>query len=143
MLTKELIAKSTIEINAPIEKVWNALTDPEIIKQYFFGTEIVSDWKVGSPLIFKGTWEGKVYEDKATILNFEPDKLLRYRYWSSMSGTPDIPENYANITYKLSQRNKVTVLTIIQDNISTREKKEHSQQNWKMVLTNLKKLLEN
>lgn len=46
-------------INAPLEKVWKALTEPEIVKQYFFGTDLVTDWKVGSPIIFQGEWEGQ------------------------------------------------------------------------------------
>ncbi|MBA3704348.1 MAG: SRPBCC domain-containing protein [Bacteroidetes bacterium] len=141
-MTKDLVAKTTIVINTSASKVWEALTNPELIKKYFFGTEAISDWKVGSPLTFRGTWEGKTHEDKATILNFEPNKLLRYRYWSSLSDTPDIPENYAIVTYKLFEENSGTKITVTQDNIPTEEKREHSQQNWLSVLKGLKKLLE-
>src|SRR4051812_9473220 len=98
----ELTMKTSISIQAPPTRVWEALTDPEQIKQYFFGTEAISDWKVGSPLIFKGIWEGKEYVDKGIILELEQNKKLKYNYWSSFSGTEDIPENYAHITYELS-----------------------------------------
>ena len=129
-------------IDAPVAKVWNALTKPEIIKQYFFGTEAKSDWKVGSPVTFRGEWEGKSYEDKGTITANEPNKLLSYSYWSSMSGKEDKPENYANVTYVLTQRNNATDLTVTQDNIADEKAKEHSEQNWRSVLSDLKKLLE-
>lgn len=142
-MIQELIAKTTIEIKAPVSEVWKALTTPELIKQYFFGTETVSDWKVGSPITFKGTWEGKAYEDKGTILNIEPHKFLKFNYWSSFSGTEDIPENYANITYELSEKDESTILSITQNNIRNEELRDHSEQNWRTVLNNLKNLLEN
>ena len=137
-----ITAKVNISINAPVPKVWDALIKPEIIKQYFFGTEAESDWKVGSPVTFKGEWEGKPYEDKGTVTANEPNRLLSYLYWSSMSGKEDKPENYANVTYELWQRNNATDLTITQDNIADEKTKEHSVQNWKSVLSDLKKLLE-
>ena len=97
---------------------------------------------MGSPIIFKGEWEGKHYEDKGTILNAEPNKLFRYSYWSSMSGIEDKPENYLTITYEVTEENNNTTLTVTQENIPDEKMKEHSEQNWKKVLADLKKLLE-
>ena len=62
--TANLTARSSITIAAPAEKVWTALITPAAIKQYMFGTTVVSDWKEGSPIIFKGEWQGKSYEDR-------------------------------------------------------------------------------
>lgn len=59
-----------------------------------------------------------------------------------MSGTPDIPENYANVTYTLSSSGTSTILTITQDSILTEESKKHSEQNWGIILEGLKKLAE-
>ena len=98
-MENDLTAKKTIVINAPVAKVWNALTDPTIIKQYMFGTEVVTDWKVGSPIKFKGVWQGKAYEDKGTIVQLIPQQVLRYTFWSSLGGFEDKPENYANVTF--------------------------------------------
>jgi len=134
--------RATISIDATAAKVWEALTTPSIIKKYFFGTDAISDWQPGSPLIFKGEWEGKKYEDKGTILNVIPNALFKYTYWSSMSGIEDKPENYVIITYELSENNGKTLLTITQENIPDEKMKEHSEQNWKKVLTDLKNLLE-
>ncbi len=136
------ILKTSINTQASTSKVWDALTNPELIKEYFFGTETISDWKVGSALIFKGVWEGKEYIDKGIILELEVEKKLKYNYWSSFSGTEDIPENYATITYELSKENNTTVLTVLQDGFKTEEQKEHSEKNWQMVLEGLKKLVE-
>lgn len=141
-MKSDISAKVSTVINASATTVWEALTKPEIIKQYFFGTDTITDWKVGSSLIFKGEWQGKKYEDKGTVLKFEPGKLLQYNYWSSMSGIEDKPENYVTVTYFVSNEKDKTLLTISQENIPDEKMKEHSEQNWKKVLNNLKDLLE-
>jgi hypothetical protein len=73
---------------------------------------------------------------------FEPMKLIRYKYWSSMSGTEDKPENYVTVTYRLTEKDDMTSLEITQENIPDEKTKEHSVQNWKKVLANLKNLVE-
>lgn len=140
-MKSNITGKVSIQINAPASRVWEALTTPELIKQYFFGTDAVSEWTAGSPIIFRGEWQGKKYEDKGTILEVVPQKLFRYSYWSSMSGIEDKPENYANITYALSEDNHVTTLTITQENIPDEKMKAHSEENWNKVLAGLKNLL--
>ncbi len=141
-MSQDLIVKVEVVINASINKVWEGLTDPKLIKQYLFGTETVTDWKVGSPIIWKGVWQGKTYEDKGKILRVIPQKLLETSYWSSMSGLPEKRENYKKITYELTQENGNTKVTLTQDNNLTEEDKNHSEQNWKTVLEGLKKILE-
>ncbi len=141
-MSANLIAKVTITIEAPASEVWNALTDPEQIKQYFFGSEAVSDWKEGSTLEFKGEWEGKPYVDKGVILKSEPHKLFQYTYYSPFSGLPDAPENYANISYELLEEEGSTILTVKQENVSDEEVRKRSEKNWLIVLNNLKDLLE-
>ena len=133
---------TSIIINAPTAKVWQALTDPAIVKQYFFGTNLKSDWKKGSPIIWQGEWEGRSYEDKGTILDIDPGSFVKYNYWSTMSGTEDKPENYANITYQLSESDGKTKLTITQDNIKNQQAKEHSEQNWQSVFGKMKEMIE-
>jgi uncharacterized protein YndB with AHSA1/START domain len=136
-----LTLKTTIIFDEPIEKVWQGLTDPAMVKQYFFGTDLKSDWKVGSPITFSGEWEGKTYVDGGVILAIDPPEFLKYSYWSSMSGTEDKPENYNNITYELTEANGKTTLVIIQEGVKSKDAAEHSEQNWKTVFDGLKELL--
>ena len=135
-------AKATTTINAPVSKVWQALVNPEIIKQYLFNTEVISDWKVGSSITYKGEWEGKTFEDKGEILEIEPEKRLMSTHWSPLSGVPDSPENYHTVTYTLSDKGNRTEVTITQDHNATEEEKAHSENNWQTVLQGMKKLLE-
>ncbi len=137
-----LIARHSVFIRAPPLRVWRALTDPELIKKYLFGTEAISDWKAGSPVRWRGTWEGKNYEDKGEVLRSEPGKLLETTYWSSMGGLPDLPENYKTVRYELSPEAGGTRLTLTQDNNATEEERAHAEGNWRTVLGTLKKVLE-
>jgi len=139
---EKLSLSTKIDINAPAAEVWKGLTDPEIVKQYFFGTNVKTDWNAGSPITFSGEWEGKSYQDKGEIKEITPGKYVKYSYWSSMGGTEDKPENYANVSYTLEENDGFTTLTVTQDNIKDITSKEHSEQNWQTVFGGLKKLLE-
>ena len=137
-----LVARQSVFIRAHPGIVWQALTDPELIRQYLFGTEAVSDWKVDSPIRYRGVWEGKSYEDKGVVLRAEPGKLLETTYWSSMSGLPDVPKNYKKVTYRLRPEKGGTLLTVIQDNNTSEEERAHAEGNWRLVLEGLKKVVE-
>ncbi|HJQ08088.1 MAG TPA: SRPBCC domain-containing protein [Candidatus Saccharimonadales bacterium] len=141
-MSNSFTATKSIIINATSTIVWKALTSPEIVKQYMFDAEVVSDWQPGSSLIYKGMWEGKPYEDKGTIIEIEPERLLRATYYSALSGLEDKPENYNTVTYKLTAGDGSTKLTVIQDNNPTQEAADKAAENWGMVLKTIKQLLE-
>jgi len=141
-MDRKLTASATTTIHAPVSKVWQALVNPELIRQYLFNTEVISDWKVGSPIIYKGEWEGKAFEDKGEILEIDPEKVLKSTHWSPLSGVPDSPENYHTVTYTLSAQGDDTKVTITQDNNATEEEMTHSEKNWQTVLKGMKDLLE-
>lgn len=136
-------AKAEVVINAPAAKVWQAIVDPAMVKQYLFGTDMsVTEWAVGGKVSYKGSWEGKSYEDKGEILEIEPEKKLVSTYWSSMGGTEDKPENYMKVSYVLEPAGDGTKLTLTQENAPTQDSADHSGENWKMVLAGMKKLVE-
>ncbi len=136
-----LVAKSSITVQATPEQVWEALTNPVMVKQYLFGTDMETDWKEGSPITYSGVWEGKPYQDKGTVLKVVPNKLIETSYWSAAFG-PDTPENRKKVSYEITPEGEQTKLTIRQDNNSDEKSKEASEGNWSMVLDSLKKLVE-
>jgi uncharacterized protein YndB with AHSA1/START domain len=138
----ELGGTSSITIDAPIDEVWKAITTPELIKQWFFGVDTESNWEPGSPLIHRGEWQGKPYVDKGEILRIEPPTLLVHTHWSDVSGLPDAPENYQEVTWALSERDGSTELTITERNLPSEETKAVSEASWKTALTSLKAVLE-
>ena len=138
----DLKVKAHTIIQAPVEKVWQALTDPSLIKQYLFGTDTVTDWKKGSLITYSGTYEGKPYQDKGTIIDIVLERLLHTTHYSSMSGKEDKPENYHHIIYHLERRNGHTLISLTQDNIASETELQQMEKNWNAVLEGMKKLLE-
>jgi uncharacterized protein YndB with AHSA1/START domain len=141
-MPRDLIAEASITIDAPREKVWDALVNPVVIKQYMFGTEVESGWEVGSPIVWKGEWQGKPYEDKGVILQIETARRIQYSHFNPLSGRPDTSENYHTVTIELSDDGAMTLVELSQDNNSSEEAREHSRTNWKQMLSALKQHLE-
>ena len=141
-MDQNLIARVAVTINAPSEQVWKALVDPDAIRQYMFGTQVVSDWRETSPIVWKGEWQGKSYEDKGMILQFKPERVIQYSHFSPLSGLADKPENYHTITIELSADGNQTRVSLSQDHNATEEERAHSEKNWEMMLTALNKFLE-
>jgi uncharacterized protein YndB with AHSA1/START domain len=142
MTSNNLIARAEITIHATIAMVWDALVNPAVIKQYMFGTNVVSEWKKGSTILWQGEWKGKAYEDKGEILQIIPQQKLQYTHYSPLTGLQDSPENYHTVTIDLFERGNKVVASLSQDNNATEADKEHSEKNWKMMLDGLKQLLE-
>ncbi|MDB5112121.1 MAG: hypothetical protein JWR67_3235, partial [Mucilaginibacter sp.] len=135
----DLTATETIEVNAPAEKVWQVLTTPELIKEYLFGTNTITDWKPGSEIIFQGEYEGKQYRDKGIILENELNRKISYSYWSGFSGLEDKPENYSTVTYTLEPvENGKTKFTWTQKGFSNEKGQQHSQSGMKAFLEQIK-----
>jgi uncharacterized protein YndB with AHSA1/START domain len=136
------VAVAETEIDASPDQVWSALTDPQQIEKYMFGSQVETDWKPGSRITWKGEYEGKTYEDRGEILEVEPGRRLRMTHFSPLSGDEDVPENYHTILYELEEAGTRTRLRLSQDNNPTEEQAEHSRGNWEKMLSGLKQLVE-
>ena len=132
------IATASTTIDATPDEVWEALTDPERIKEYYFGTTVTTDWSVGSAITWTGEYEGKSYEDHGEIVEVERPRLLRHTHFSPLGGKPDAPENY----HTLTGVGDGTKVTLEQDNNDSPEAAEHSADNWRTMLEGLKAAVE-
>ena len=136
-------ARVTKTIDAPADAIWNALTSRSALKSFFFGADVDTDWQIGHPIRFKGTFKGKAYEDKGEIRRFEPAKHLSFSHWSALSGLPDAPENYHLVSFDLDPRDRSTEVTLTQSNLSGTvtssdiEHREEYEKNWRAVLDGL------
>jgi uncharacterized protein YndB with AHSA1/START domain len=147
---EELIVKNNIIINADAAKVWDVLVNPEQTKKYMFGCETVSDWKLGSSLLWKGTYQNKeVIFVKGYILEIVPNRLLKYSVIDPNAAYADIPENYLSVEYRLEKQNGRTMLTVIQDGFEIaaqgRKRLEETYNNgegWNPILVQIKKIAE-
>lgn len=146
----KLIVKNTIKINASVAAVWDALVNPAKTKIYMFGCETVSEWKIGSPLIWKMLYEGKDFIPvMGFVLDLKPNQTLKYTVFDPMASYPDIPENYLNVTYELAEQGGETTLTVLQDGFETvadgdkRYKDVYNNgDGWNPILVEIKKLVE-
>jgi uncharacterized protein YndB with AHSA1/START domain len=136
------VATAETEIDAPRSKVWRALTDPDEIEKYMFGSRVETDWKPGSRITWKGEYEGKKYEDKGEILEVEQERRLKVTHFSSLSGQDDAPENYHTLVYELKDNDGKTRVSLSQDNNPSEEAAEHSRANWEKMLDALKEVVE-
>jgi len=144
------IVKNIIQISAPIEKVWAVLTESAYTKIYMFGCEVISIWKVGSPLLWKMKHVGQDFIPvKGEILAMDYPKLLKYSVIDPHASYPDIPANYLNVTYSLSDNKEETTLTITQDGFEgvAEEEKRYKDiynngEGWMPILVQIKDLAE-
>jgi uncharacterized protein YndB with AHSA1/START domain len=141
-MNKNLFVSKSIHIGSPRETVWRVLTQPKYVKQYLYGADLLTDWHVGSPVVFRGEFEGQVWQDQGTVLTWEPPTLLVYSYYSGTCGLADLPENYATVTYKLGEEAGGTVLAVRQQGYPGEESQNSSSTGWDGVLTQIKALAE-
>lgn len=142
----DLVVSQSIEVNAEPSKVWHALTTPEIIKEYLFGTETVTDWKPGSEIKFQGVYGENLehsYCDKGVILENIPNRVLSYSYWSGFSGLPDSSENYAQVIYTLEPiGDSKTKFTWTQKGFAGEEGYQHSRDGMTAFLEQIRDIIE-
>jgi uncharacterized protein YndB with AHSA1/START domain len=148
-MSHPLIVKNTITIHAPAAAVWDALTNPAQTRKYMFGCEALSDWKEGSPLIWKGNFNGiEVVAVKGSIVTNRPGQFLAYTTIDPNSTVPDLPENYLTVTYELKEEGDATLLTATQGDYSivadgdNRYKHTIDGGGWSPILDAVKALVE-
>jgi uncharacterized protein YndB with AHSA1/START domain len=137
--------EKTVSIHAPPTVVWEALTKPDLMKQWMgepeMALEIETDWRVGGPFLMKGFLHGH-FENKGEVLQFEPNKALKYSHLSSISRLPDVPESYSFCEFRLEPDGENTSLTVIVSGFPTETIFKHLQFYWRVAPGLLKKFIE-
>ena len=141
-MSERLIAKATTFIKAPRARVWDALVTPAAIKQYMFGADVESTWRVGDAITWKGEFGGKPYADKGVVLRFEPRNVLQYSHFSPQSGKSGGPEDHHIITIILSGDGDETQVSLVQDGNADEKMRQASEKNWTAMLDGLKQYVE-
>ena len=136
------VVNKSIRIKGTPAQVWDALTNPEKTKEYFFNCEVLSDWKVGSPITFKGRVMMKKIELHGEIVAIEPERLLKYTLKNSEDEHPD---STSTVTDRLDYVNGETVVSITDDvgvGAGAEKRYEKSVQGWDNILSGLKAIVE-
>ena len=136
------VATAQTDVNATRERVWAALTEPDQIAEYMYGSKVETTWEVGSPITWAGEYEGRPYQDKGEVLTYDEPNVLSVTHYSPMMGQPDEPENYHTLVYTLSASEDGTHLELTQDGNESEEQAEQFSQNWQGMLDGLKSHVE-
>ena len=140
--SKNLIAKSSIQINNTIDEAWKALVNPEIVEKYMLGSQQLSDWEKGSNIIWKKDFNGRKFVDKGEILEITPQKSLKYTHYSPASGRPDAPENYQTVSVTLKENAKGTTIELRSDNNASEKEKKMNEHIWAYYFQGLKIIMD-
>lgn len=138
------VARAEVTVDAASDTVWRALTDPEQVRSWMVGTELSTDWQVGSPISWKGQMNDRPYEDKGEVLANDEPRRLSFTHYSPLMGQEDRPENYHTVTYELTPAGggDGTTVTLSQDGNESQEQAEQFSANWQSMLDALKQTVE-
>jgi uncharacterized protein YndB with AHSA1/START domain len=139
------IMSKTVNIHASTSQVWHMLTTPEEMKKWMMSDleiDIITDWSVGSPMLIRGNMNGKDFENRGIVLQFEPEKTLQYSHLSSLSRLPDQPESYSIVAFRLEPVEGQTILTLTLRNFATQSIYQHLAFYWNVTLEVLKQMIE-
>jgi uncharacterized protein YndB with AHSA1/START domain len=121
------------------EKLWQALTDGALTKEYFFGETIHSDWKPGSPWHSIGPKGTRDVE--GTVL--EADRPRRLVLTWHVLYDAEMSKELSRVTYLVEDRGAVCKLTAIHElSEAPATAKSVGRDGWQLVLSGLKTLLE-
>lgn len=137
-----LHAHAAVDVHAPPERVWRALTDPAEIATYMMGSRVETTWEPGTPITWSGEWQGKAYQDRGEVLEVQPARRLAVTHWSPLTGEDDVPENYHTVRYELAGSDGGTRVTLDQDGCASEEQAEQFSRNWQGMLEGLKQVAE-
>lgn len=126
-------------IESTPEKVWNALIDPEMTKQYWFGHHNASDWKAGS------SWRHQMYDDPSVVhivgKVVESDAPRRLVVTWVPPADEGNEAKTSRVTYEIEPYANTVKLTVTHDELDA-EMAESVSFGWPIVISGLKTLLE-
>ena len=137
-----LTAAARVDVRASQQQVWQALTDPTLIAEYMGGSQVETDWQVGSPIVWRGSYDGRTYEDKGTVLAYDEPHRLSVTHYSPLSGQDDAPENYHTLVYTLTRTGDATRVELTQDGCDSEEQAQQFSANWQAFLDGLRQVVD-
>ncbi len=137
----------TIDIDAPPSLVWRALTDPHVMPEWMSDEplEVETHWEIGGPIVLRGILHGRLrFENRGVVQAFEPERMLRYSHWSTLSRRvlPDVPGNHAIFSFSLAPLVDGTRLVLVLGNLADQAVYGHLNFYWDVTLMMLKQFCE-
>src|SRR5438309_11025461 len=129
-----------IYIRATPERIWQALTDSELVKRYYFGSVIESDFRPGSAIVYKQPDTGRVDID-GEVLEADPPRKLVHTF--SVRWDSDLNDAPTRVAWEITPMGESCLLSVSHDGF-TEENATFAQTKggWPIILSGLKTLLE-
>lgn len=125
-----------IYIRTTLEKLWQALTEPALSRQYFMGCDVQSDFKAGSPIRYVHAGELRV---EGKIVEVQPPSRLVHTFIAHMESGPS---EESTVTYQMEPAGDSVKLTVTHSGYKTDALFEATREGWPVVISYLKSLLE-
>jgi uncharacterized protein YndB with AHSA1/START domain len=133
----EFVYVTYIETTA--DKLWEALTSSEFSRHYWFGTDLVSDWTIGSS--FSLVMDGET-TDVGEVLEVEKPHRLSYSFHHILSETAR-NEKPSKVTFVLEPHGKLVKLTLTHEAFAPDSVVlDGISKGWPAILSSLKSMLE-
>ncbi len=136
------------------EKLWQALTDSSFTRRYW-GVELESDWKVGSPVLTQAVPGGQLRDLEQVVLESDPPRRLSYSWhnyqpehaemfdWTDEVFAELVKEKRSKVTFEIEPVGSMVKLTVIHDDFGPdSEMLKGVSEGWPAILSGLKTLLE-
>ena len=123
-------------IESTAERVWEALTQPDLTEQYWGGARNLSDWQAGSPWQHQFA-DGEVHIGGTVVESAPPRRLVMT--WGHAGETS--PDKISKVTFEIESYHEIVRLTVVHEDLDD-EMFIGISQGWPAVLANLKSLLE-
>ena len=139
--------ESIIDINAPVGKIWQALTDPAFTRQYMFGCNVVSHWEIGGPVSWVGSEGGVMYVD-GKLIQYEPEKLLEFTVIDPNASYANTPNNHLHVKYTILSKPGSNQLQVRQGDFTSVAEGEKrytetiADGGWEALLNTIKEIVE-
>lgn len=130
-LKNKYVYERKVTIQAPIERVWEALTNPDYTMKYMFNCRVKSTWGIQDDITWKGNYMGYDAFQKGVILECQPMSLIKYSTFDPNFGYEDVEENYVHVTYQLLETDKGIDVIFKSDNFGDDQKRyEDTKKGW-------------
>ena len=133
---------SSITINASVNRVWDTVKNPDLVKLWQYGSKLQTTWQVDNPIKFSTEWEGKLYEQWGIVKEVIPYSLVKYSLFAPRPDLEDKSENYFMMSYVLTTVDDATKLEIIQEDNRPNAVQEAPQDETNPILITLKEVAE-